>query len=283
VSSSVRLPILVYHSIDDHGTSISTRPGTFEAQIRALAEGGWRTITLSEAARRILAGEDLPRRSVVLTFDDGMPSIRDVADPILREHGFTATTFVVTGQVGRCPEWYRLPDPYRSTPLLDIDELGRLRDAGWELQPHTHDHPVLPHLPESRQVDQIARSRELLRRWFDVPADVLAYPFGQYDETTEAASAAAGLAAAVTLDFGIRVPRDRPHAWPRIGTAWFKQSRLRQDLAVRGWLEWYVRARRLVKGDRARHFRTATAETTRGLDGATADPVPAAPEAATRE
>lgn len=265
LSDKVRLPIIVYHSIDDFGTAISTAPDVFRNQIRWFADHGYQSISLTEAASRIRNGQPLPPRSVVLTFDDGMPSIRDVADPILREHGFTATTFVITGLVGRKPCWYRLHPRYHDIPLLDVDALKGLQDTGWELQPHTHVHPVLSHLPLDAQVEQIAQSRELVQTWFGVPGDVLAYPFGQSNETTVEAMAACDMAAGVTLAFSVNVDTIAPYSWSRIGSAWFKRSKMRQMLAMNGLLEHYVRVRNAIKGDRSQHFAEPTEETTQGL------------------
>ncbi|MFG0330820.1 MAG: polysaccharide deacetylase family protein [Phycisphaerales bacterium] len=264
---SVHFPILVYHSIDDFGTSISLTRSAFERQVRWLREHGWNALGLSEAARRIRAGEALPPRSMALTFDDAMPSVLEIAAPILREHGYSGSTFVVTGQVGRRPEWYRLPAPYRERPLLDRQGLDRLRDDGWEILPHTHEHPVLPHLSSAAQLEQIARSREAIHEWFGSAGDVLAYPYGQHNEDTRKAMQQAEMSAGVTLEFSSRVSIADCFAWPRVGSAWLRTDR-RMGLAMRGWFERYVRLKTLIRGGRARHFQEATAETTRGLEAA---------------
>jgi len=233
--------------------------------MRWFAGHGWKTVNLSEAVRRLLSRQPIPPRSLVLTFDDGLPSLLTHAAPVLAEHGFMATTFVVTGLVGRPPDWYRMPGPYRTTPLLDRAGLERLASMGWELHPHTHDHPVLPHLPLNVQADQIGRSRSLVQEWFGQGGAVLAYPFGQINADTKRAMKQCGMEAGLTLTFGSRHPIDDPYNWPRIGSAWFKASSLRQQLAVSGWLENYIALRGLVKQGRERHFQTPSRETTRGL------------------
>ncbi|MCC6908828.1 MAG: polysaccharide deacetylase family protein [Phycisphaerales bacterium] len=259
------LPILAYHSIDEFGTSISVSPEVFQRQMQWFAAHGWKTLALSEAAALVRAGRPIEPRSFVLTFDDGMQSLLTHAAPVLAEHGFCAATFVVTGLVGRSPEWYRMPGPYRTIPLLDRAGLERLVGLGWELHPHTHDHPVLPHLPPDVQADQIGRSQSLVKEWFGQGGGVLAYPFGQFNADTKRAMEQCGLVAGVTLSFGSRLNPARPYEWPRVGSAWLKGSNLRQALAVTGWLERYVALRSLVKKGRERHFRQPTTETTRGL------------------
>ncbi len=262
----VRFPILVYHSIDEHGTPLSTHPRTFEQQVRFLADHGWKTISLSRAADTILSGRALPPQTCALTFDDAMESVMSVAAPILRDHGMSGTTFVITGLVGKQPAWYRLPEIYRRTPLLPVADLQKLADLGWELQPHTDVHPVLPHLPLDLQTEQIARSRQLIHNWFGSAGDVLAYPFGQFNADTLEAMRQAGCRAGVTLHFSCRVPVDQPLVWPRIGSAWLKSSSLRQRLALAGRLEWYVGLKTRLKGDpRARRFDSPSLETTCGL------------------
>lgn len=262
---SAKLPILVYHSIDELGTAISTSREVFAAQMARLAKGGWKSMTLEEAAGRVSQGQTIPPKSVAISFDDGMVSVRDTADPILQEYGFRATLFVITGQVGKKPGWYRLPEPYRREPLLSIDALAELRDRGWDLQPHTHDHPVLSHLPADLQAEQINLSRDLIRRWFGARGSVLAYPFGQHDENTRRAMAAAGLVAGVTLRFSVWIDPGSMYEWPRIGSAWLKKSPIRQSLALHGVLEKYVNFRSRFRGDRSRHFMKPDEETTRGL------------------
>lgn len=265
MSVAQRIPILAYHSIDEFGTSISVSPEVFRRQMQWFDDHGWSTLGLAEAADRLKIGAPIPPRSFVLTFDDGMPSLLSEAAPVLAQHGFAAATFVVTGLVGRKPDWYRMPGPYRTTALLDRAGLEELASMGWELHPHTHDHPVLPHLPLDVQAEQIGRSRSLIREWFGQDGGVLAYPFGQLNEDTKTAMKHCDMVAGVTLSFGSRPDPTDPYAWPRIGSAWFKSSDVRQRLAVTGWLERYVALRSLVKKGRARHFQTPTTETTRGL------------------
>lgn len=264
-SRRVKIPIIVYHSIDDYGTALSTGIKTFRNQIRLLSQHGFQTITFERLISDLNSATALPARTVILTFDDGMPSLVQQAEPILSEFGMVGTVFVVTGQVGQTPEWFRLHERYRQEPLLDRGGLEHLKDRGWEMQPHTHNHPVLTHISGDAQAEQIGRSRDLVQEWFGTAGDVLAYPFGQFNADSRDAMASCGMVIGVTLRFSVFGRTDEPFAWPRIGSAWFKSSSARQRLALAGWLEWYVKARNLVKPDRSRHFQQPSEETRRGL------------------
>jgi peptidoglycan/xylan/chitin deacetylase (PgdA/CDA1 family) len=66
-------------------------------------------ISLDRAVKHLRDGEDLPRRSVVVTFDDGYADNHDVAMPILNQCDVPATFYVTVD----CIENKRLPWPSR--------------------------------------------------------------------------------------------------------------------------------------------------------------------------
>ncbi len=98
--------ILCYHAVSaDWPSSLAMPPDTFGRQLRRLAGKGYVGLTLSQAEERMAAGT-LPKRTVVVTFDDAYTSTL-LAKPILAEHGYPATVFAVTDFAGRaaggCP------------------------------------------------------------------------------------------------------------------------------------------------------------------------------------
>lgn len=92
------LPILLYHRIlpkPDPLCWFDPDAARFDRDM-AMLSGVFRVLPLEEAATRLLDGT-LPRRAVAITFDDGYRDNLDVAAPILRRHGLTATFFVASG------------------------------------------------------------------------------------------------------------------------------------------------------------------------------------------
>src|SRR5262249_54153417 len=108
--SMQHIPILAYHRIvddvpvDDY-YNICLRRELCVEQMRALAMAGYRTIPLETAALLMRRRTPPPGKVVAITIDDGYLDTFEAAAPILREHGFTATVFVVAGLVGRRSLW----------------------------------------------------------------------------------------------------------------------------------------------------------------------------------
>jgi len=93
--------VLMYHGVmeDDFGLAegdwLQVRASEFRSQMQHLGRD-YRVVPLGRAWE----GEDDGRPRVALTFDDGYANNFRVAFPILREFGFPATVFLVTGAVG---------------------------------------------------------------------------------------------------------------------------------------------------------------------------------------
>ncbi len=95
------LAVLAYHRVDYPDRTdlcpslLSADPITFDEQIGQLAER-WNLISLDDVVRA-REGTPLPRRAVLLTFDDAYRDFADHAWPVLVRHGAPATLFVPTG------------------------------------------------------------------------------------------------------------------------------------------------------------------------------------------
>ena len=115
--------------IDDLNVWTQTR-SSFEKQIRYLKQNGYTTVSLDDLIAWRSGQKTLPRKSVVITFDDGDRSVLEVAYPILEKYRMTATMFVVTDFVGQEEDGIR---------GLTWDELRFLRDSGvFAIESHTH-------------------------------------------------------------------------------------------------------------------------------------------------
>ena len=95
-----RLLILCYHGIsldDEHEWRpyLYIRPQQFDRRLEILRRGNYQMLPLGEALERLYRN-DLPRRSVALTFDDGTYDFYAQAFPRIRQFGFPVTVYLTT-------------------------------------------------------------------------------------------------------------------------------------------------------------------------------------------
>lgn len=176
------IPILMYHSVDDSGSVISVSAEQFERHIDELARAGFRSLSLSDAARTLREAKPLPERAVVITFDDGYRNVYTHAFPVLARHGFTATVFLVCEFVDR-PGLHVPPEldgPRLS--FLTSAEIHELMRHGIEMGAHTVSHADLSAIPFDDAVREVADSKRSLEELLGRPVTTFAYPFGRFTQ-----------------------------------------------------------------------------------------------------
>ncbi len=102
--SSKLIPVLMYHSIDyEKNNELRIPKDKFREQMQYLKDNGFHPITLDELYSNIVFNTTLQDKPIVLTFDDGYSDNYTNAYPVLKEFGFKATVFVITGCIGTGP------------------------------------------------------------------------------------------------------------------------------------------------------------------------------------
>ena len=178
--------ILTYHSIDESGSPISMSEDVFRSQIAWLAKGHVKVVSL-ETLMRMPASSN----AVALTFDDGFVNFGDIAAPLLADHGFPSTLFVVTDAAGRTNRWSDRPGRgVPELPLLNWDSLRRLDEQGVELGAHTRTHPDLGKTSSEQTQDEIAGSADRIQRETGRAPSAFAYPYGSISDAAVGAVAA---------------------------------------------------------------------------------------------
>jgi peptidoglycan/xylan/chitin deacetylase (PgdA/CDA1 family) len=90
-----------------------------------------------------------PSPLVALVFDDNAKGVAESAFPLMAERGMVGTVFVHTCSIGR-------------PGYMDLNRLGALQEAGWEIGAHTLTHADLTQLSPERVRHEAVGSREEL-------------------------------------------------------------------------------------------------------------------------
>jgi peptidoglycan/xylan/chitin deacetylase (PgdA/CDA1 family)/2-polyprenyl-3-methyl-5-hydroxy-6-metoxy-1,4-benzoquinol methylase len=216
--STAALPILMYHQIAPAEGSVTDRyrltPGDFEAQLDYLRDSGYYSVSLETWREAMGRHTPLPGRAVMLTFDDGYRDFEVHAWPLLKQYGFSAIVFLVTGEIGGSNRWDRRHR--EPAPLLDWDSIERLREQGVAFGSHTASHPFLTALRPADVIRELVTSRTALTRAFQTPVDVVAYPYGAEDSIVHHLAGAAGFTFGLTSRPGRSGLWDPLLALPRI-------------------------------------------------------------------
>lgn len=193
------VPILTYHRFADECQSPLCMPtAVFREQMRYLKENGYHAIAPEDLLAFLEYRQPLPKKSVLITIDDGYRSTYDIAYPILRQAGFTATLFIYTELVDVAPV------------AVTWNQLVEMKRNGFSIGSHTIYHSDLtqPKEGESRaeyaaRIDkELFGSKQILDRKMDQNTWILAYPYGNHDQKVVASTQQAGYKLAMSVKRG---------------------------------------------------------------------------------
>ncbi|WP_328482815.1 polysaccharide deacetylase family protein [Streptomyces sp. NBC_00377] len=213
--TGTRVPILMYHSVatePNHATrTLSVTPEAFAEQLAVIADRGLTPLTTAELAARWRTGRPLPVRPVLITFDDGYEGVHRHALPALAEHGFPATLFVTTGWIRGAHDTGGGPDT-----MLDWRQVRRLADAGVEIGGHSHTHPQLDRLDDTRLRTELSRCRDLVADELGSHPVSFAYPYGYSSRRVRTAVRGQGFAQALAVGNSLARRAQGPYALRRV-------------------------------------------------------------------
>jgi peptidoglycan/xylan/chitin deacetylase (PgdA/CDA1 family) len=175
------IPILVYHQIDkppSRGTPLRglvVSPHSFAWQMSMLKTLGYRGHSMHDL-EPYLSGEK-QGRVVGITFDDGYQNNFDLALPILKRYGHTATCYAVSEQVGKTNHW---DDGLVATKsLMNRGQLLSWLDAGMDVGSHTCTHADLTKLEDKEALKEIKFSKLSLEDSLGTQIRHFCYPYGR--------------------------------------------------------------------------------------------------------
>ena len=172
---------LLYHQINDIPSSLdslrlSVSPTQFEIEMADLKKRGFICLPLSDIVKARKNAQSLPKRSFAITFDDGYQDNYDIAFPILKKYGFTATIFLVTSLMGKTTQWEGL-NTEQAFPLMKWEFAKKMCDEGFEFGSHTHTHANLVKIDKAKISGELELSKRIISDELGKAVEMFAFPY----------------------------------------------------------------------------------------------------------
>ena len=231
ISFAQNVVVLLYHKFDDKrspSTSVSLQ--NFKAQMCFLKKHKYQVIPLKHLVALLANHKPLPPKAVVITIDDGYKTVFSHAFPILKEFGYPFTVFLPTAAIEK-----KYPD------YLTWAEVKQMQKYGADFQDHSYAHyrlglkPLFMTETEYRKWirTDLQKSRAIFKKRLGYEPEILAFPYGYYNQILIDEAIKLGYKALLTQDPGV-VSEDTPLTLiPReaiLGKEWATMEHFRKIL-----------------------------------------------------
>jgi len=187
------IPVLMYHHILSKDGFITSSCENFEKQMKYLSDNGWKTLTSKEFYLYKHKKLKLPKKSVLITFDDGWRDNFVFAYPILKKYNLKATLFIVTQWIEEASQDKNCEYIEKShkeckalTPinpravLCNWDELKQMKDV-FNIHSHTHTHRD-DYFGTLSWEEDLKKSKEFIEQNLYFNDNYLCWPRGVYNK-----------------------------------------------------------------------------------------------------
>jgi peptidoglycan/xylan/chitin deacetylase (PgdA/CDA1 family) len=236
-------------------------PDSFAHQMGAIREWGWQPVRIETVMRDAIPRA--PRRSLVISFDDGFASNRQHAWPILERYRFPSMTFVVTGRMGGYNDW---DGPQRAMyPLLSKSDIADADPELMTFHSHSATHPDLTFLDPERLEKELHDPRSAMSH-LATAGPFFAYPHGSWNWVVLQRVRKAGYVGACTSMDGLNSRRTNPFLLRRVeirdsDLGWRFRAKLHlgrditrwppvrpPEVSILGrWLRWRLKSNRITR------------------------------------
>ena len=224
------LRVLAYHTV--------TSPEKFEEQLMFL-ESNFSIIDIHQLRDFLFHNKELPKKPLLITFDDGDISVLEKGLPLLQKYELPSVLFVITGLINTSKTvWWRrveksyegnaksypearamvkrlkeLPNQERENYLRNIefsesrqlteDQLQFLQSSRMFIGNHTHTHPMLNKCNDSEITEEFQAVKAGFEKWKLPGYSTFAYPNGNWDRRTETLLKENGIEIAFLFDHSL--------------------------------------------------------------------------------
>lgn len=184
------IPVLMYHYITDEESTqeICVSKQRFEEEIKYLKDNSYKFLTVDDVYKIKKDKKKFPRKSVVITFDDGYSNVYYNALPIMKKYGAKGTVFMISSKIGK--------------PMyLNEKELRELQQSGYiTIGSHTVSHLELDKMSFDKQLSEMKLSKDKLESVIGSKVEYISYPYGNNNADTLKAAEIAGYTMGFAVD-----------------------------------------------------------------------------------
>jgi len=164
------VPVLCYHRIaDGKKGDYTVSPATFAAHMKILSDSGYHSISPEQLYDYLVNDKALPKKPVMITFDDSRAEHAETAAPVMEKYGFRGVFFIMT-------------ITYNKKNYMTKDQIASLARAGHTIGLHTWDHTMVTKYKEAADWQkEIVEPKEKLQKIVDRDVEYFAYPNGVYN------------------------------------------------------------------------------------------------------
>ncbi len=235
---SNNVTVFIYHRFgEDKYPSTNVTIERFAEQLDYLKSNNYNVISLSVLFELLKKGEKLPRKSVVITIDDGYKSVYEKAWPLLKSFGYPFTVFI-----------YSKATDNKHWDYMTWEQIKELQGQGVDFQDHSYAHNRMGTIPDGMDKahyskwirDDLLKSYKLIEKNLGHKPEFLALPYGEYNSTVVEVARDIGYNAVFTQDPGAVSTDTALYSIPRepiLGNSWstmehFEMVLNRADLPV---------------------------------------------------
>ena len=171
----MKIPVLLYHSINDDNSNVSLDVNQFENQMIYLKKKNFKTINFENMNKK-------KEKNIIITFDDCYKDLVSNALPILKRYNFRATCFAVSDFLGKKNFWDLGKNNYTEKELMTKNDLREWISNGMTVGSHTHNHHDLTILTRDELLNQLDKSKKILEDITGSEIENFSYPYGKVNK-----------------------------------------------------------------------------------------------------
>ncbi len=222
----IRVPIILYHHVlkppfltYPFVSSLNVSTDQFDKQLSFYKQQGYTTISLDQLKDGLEGKAVLPKKPLLLTFDDGGEDLYQNAYPILKKYNFQSSSFLITGRIG-------------NPGYLSWDQVKELKNSGIVMVgSHSVNHYRMTLITDPKVIRyELTESKKTLEEQLGQNIGWFSYPYGNYNNHIASEVKKANYKGAVSTVEGAAQSKDKLFFLPRLfidgrcNLNWLKQK-----------------------------------------------------------